>query len=103
MLQENTFSEEQGSEQVRDEKAKLSQDLAELKHRTDEISQHDIAQKEQLPVHVRYDTDSDAHYWKVKNSWIQHGVRIRWFAELRSAHHGGVLYSDTYLCKVPCT
>ena len=35
-------------EQVQDEKAKLSQVLAELEDSTDEISQRDVAQQEQL-------------------------------------------------------
>ena len=34
------------TEQVRDEEAKLSQDLAELEHRTGEIRQRDVAHQE---------------------------------------------------------
>ena len=37
-------------EQVQDEKAKLSQVFAELEDSTDEISQRDVAQQEQLPI-----------------------------------------------------
>ena len=48
---------------------------------------------------MSYDTDSGNEHWKVKNSW-----RTTWCANTMvrravSAHHGGVLYSDTNLMQ----
>ena len=55
------------TEQARDEEAKLSQDLAELEHRTDEISQRDVAQQELVKKsHEEADTSKQLpiqSYW----------------------------------------
>ena len=48
---------------------------------------------------LSYDTDSGNEYWKVKNSWCVNTMARR--HDLH--HHGGVLYSETNLCKVQCT